>query len=94
MPHPRRWRDPHMKCPACGTNLVMRIKFLRVYGLVCAIGALLVAALQRSEGIVLVVRGLIYTGVFIVAGIFVLLPLFPVKVVVNKRESFITKLGL
>ena len=83
----------HVRCRNCDAELLIKFKYYILYVLISVLGALLVARLQGLEGPIFVGGALLYAVVFLAAGFFVVVRVFPVKVEPDDKHR-ITKLKL
>lgn len=77
---------PELKCPACGSDLIVRLRFLPICTVISFVSAIFVARLEVLNGWQLC-TAVISASILLVGGIFVCLPFLPIKVELNKGRQ-------
>jgi hypothetical protein len=76
-----------VRCPGCGTELVIKFKYYSVLVLASLLGSLLLAHFQRLEGPIFVGGALLYAAGFLLVGLFLVVRVFPLTVEVDKHSA-------
>ncbi len=71
--------DIHLRCAACGTNLVLRLGHNWLYTTICLAGGFIAAYLQGLQNPLLPLYALMYSGALVIIAAPILAPFFPVK---------------
>jgi DNA-directed RNA polymerase subunit RPC12/RpoP len=86
-------RGRYLRCPSCGTELVLGFEHYPVYLLVCCAFATVCAKLQGGSGPIFFIVFLVCAVLFLFIGSRTILPFLPRKISRNKRHDTL-RLGL